>query len=454
MNLLKLSFSYLRRKSLNTSLNILLLSFGVATMLILLLFSTRFEDNLYKNANGIDLVVGAKGSPIQLILSSIYHIDSPTGNISIHEAREILQNRMVETAIPLALGDNVEGFRIVGTTTGYLEMYGAELAQGTLWDYEFEVVVGADIASELGIELGSELVTSHGLSQGGHSHEDHPLRVVGKLYRTGTVLDRLILTPVETMWGIHEHDAGIAMSEEESHENHIHGEESHLYDEGNHVHDEDNHVHSEEENEVHQGHLHEYGRPVNNQSYLEPENSGEEITSLLIGYSNPLAAAQLPRFVNESTSMQAAAPAFEITRLMNLLGVGFDTIQFFAFILILASVLGIFIALLNSMKERRYDLAIMRSLGGSRFKLFSMVLLEGVLIALAGGFIGLLLGHGAMAVITSMFEEARQFAISGSIFIFEELLLLGFILLVGITAAVLPAIQAYRTDIAETLSKS
>ncbi|NBB76401.1 MAG: ABC transporter permease, partial [Bacteroidetes bacterium] len=150
MNLLKLSFSYLRRKSLNTSLNILLLSFGVATMLILLLFSTRFEDNLYKNANGIDLVVGAKGSPIQLILSSIYHIDSPTGNISIHEAREILQNRMVETAIPLALGDNVEGFRIVGTTTGYLEMYGAELAQGTLWDYEFEVVVGADVASELG----------------------------------------------------------------------------------------------------------------------------------------------------------------------------------------------------------------------------------------------------------------------------------------------------------------
>src|SRR6056297_3577570 len=203
MNIFKLSYSYLRRRALNTLLNVLLLSFGIATIVVLLLFSYQLEENLYSNAEGVDAVVGAKGSPIQLILSGIFHIDSPTGNIDLDEAKTLIRNPMVESAIPLALGDNYRGHRIVGTTKAYLDRYDAEIADGVFWDHLFDVVAGADVAELEGLGIGDTIQSSHGFAEEGMAHQDSPMRVVGILDDTGTVLDRLILTNVETMWGIH-----------------------------------------------------------------------------------------------------------------------------------------------------------------------------------------------------------------------------------------------------------
>lgn len=417
MNLFKLSYSYLRRRALNTLLNVLLLSFGIATIVVLLLFSYQLEENLYSNAEGVDAVVGAKGSPIQLILSGIFHIDSPTGNIDLEEAKTLIRNPMVESAIPLALGDNYRGHRIVGTTKAYPERYGAELAEGSLWEHPFDVVLGAGVAEAEGLDIGDTIQSSHGFAEEGMAHQDSDMTVVGILNDTGTVLDRLILTGVETMWGIHApHEAAVE------------------HEEGDHT--------SDDEAEI------------TDTSYLADEHSGEQITALLISYRNPLAAAQFPRFVNERTSMQAAAPAIEITRLLNLLGVGLDAIRVFAYVLIFASVLGIFIALLNSMKERKYDLAIMRSLGGSRLKLFSNVLLEGVMISVAGGVLGIVLGHLAVELVGQSFAEARQFAVTGFVFIPGEAWIIALAAGIGLLSSVVPAIQAYKTDIAYTLSKT
>jgi putative ABC transport system permease protein len=175
---------------------------------------------------------------------------------------------------------------------------------------------------------------------------------------------------------------------------------------------------------------------------------------MLITYSSPLAAAQFPRYVNAETSMQAAAPAVEITRLLNLLGVGLDAIQIFAYVLIFASVLGIFIALLNSMKERKYDLAIMRTLGGSRWKLFMHIIVEGILISVAGALLGILLGHAAIEGLGILFAEAQQFDVTGFVFIPGEVWILALAIGIGVFSSLFPAIQAYRTDIAETLSKT
>lgn len=419
MNLFKLSYSYLRRRALNTLLNVLLLSFGIATIVVLLLFSHQLEENLYSNAEGVDAVVGAKGSPIQLILSGIFHIDSPTGNIDLDEAKTLIRNPMVESAIPLALGDNFRGHRIVGTTKAYPEKYGAELTEGSLWEHPFDVVLGAGVAEMEGMNIGDTLQSSHGFAEEGMTHQDSDMTVVGILDDTGTVLDRLILTGVETMWGVHA-PQGAA----DDHENGVID-------------------HAEEDDPV-----------ITETSYLAEENSGEQITALLIEYGNPLAAAQFPRLVNERTSMQAAAPAIEITRLLNLLGVGLDAIRVFAYVLILASVLGIFIALLNSMKERKYDLAIMRSLGGSRMKLFTNVLLEGLMISIAGGVLGIVLGHIAVELIGQSFAEARQFAVTGFVYIPGEGWIIALAAGIGLLSSAVPAIQAYKTDIAYTLSKS
>lgn len=447
MNLIKLSYSYLRRRALNTLLNVLLLSFGIATITILLLFSYQLEDNLYKNAEGIDVVVGAKGSPIQLILSSIYHIDNPTGNIELSEAKQLMRHPMIASATPLALGDNYLGYRIVGSTTEYLDKFSATLREGTLWDHEFELVLGAGVASNEGLKIGDTIVSSHGFSETGYAHDDHDMVVVGILEPTGTIIDRLILAGIETMWGIHtEHEEDDVDTSEEKHVG-SRSEEGHDYE--------------DEHSEVEQGvpdqqydHDHTHGRLITDESYLATVFDQEQITSLLIKYSNPLAAAQFPRFVNDQTSMQAAAPAVEVTRLLTLLGVGLNSIRFFALVLILASVLGIFIALLNSMKERKYDLAIMRTLGGSRFKLFNHVIIEGAMISIAGGLLGIAFGHIAMEGIGIMFAEAQQFAVTGFVFLLEEIWILVLALGIGILSSLIPALLAYKTDIAETLSKT
>lgn len=423
ISLLKLTLSYLRRRKLNTFLNVLLLALGIATIVVLLLFSRQFEDSLTRNARGIDLVVGAKGSPLQLILSSIYHLDVPTGNISLREAARLLPNRAIRQAIPLALGDSYRGYRIVGTTPAYPALYEAELAAGSLWQQPLEAVAGATVAAELGLTPGDTIVSDHGFSAAGDHHAEHPLTLSGILAPSGTVLDRLILTAIPTVWQVHE--------------------------EG-----------SADDDPMETAHDHDPAAGSGEMRILPktdfrfaPADSGRDITALLVQYSAPMAAAMLPRYINAQTPFQSASPAFETARLYNLLGVGVEALQAFGIILIVTAALSIFIALYNALKERRYDLAMMRSLGASRAKLGWHVILEGLLLALGGAIGGLLLGHLAVEMLGSWLSEARQINLSGAVWLAEEAWLLLLAAGVGILSALLPAIQAYRSDISRILAE-
>ncbi|MDR9367243.1 MAG: FtsX-like permease family protein [Balneolaceae bacterium] len=425
MNIFKLSYSYLKKSPLNTGLNVFLLALGIATITILLLFNHQFRNNLTQNAEGIDVVVGAKGSPIQLILSSVYHIDSPTGNISLEETQKILNHPMVEEAIPLALGDSHQGYRIVGTNRDYMDLYGASIREGGFWKYPKEVVAGVGVAEKLQLSIGDSIVSTHGLIQEGVAHDDKPLTVVGILENTDSILDRLILTSVKTVWTVHEHDDT---------------EEEHEKDEHEHHHEKE---HAEEQHD-------ELTEPFD---FITSENLDKELTSLLISYKSPLAGATFPRFVNEQTEMQAAAPGFEITRLLSLLGIGFNMLRIFGFILILAAMLGVFIALYNAMKERKYDLAVMRTLGGRRITLMKQILLEGTCLVLPGAILGIVLAHIGIAFLSSTYQQAEQFNINAWVFLPEEFLILGGAVLLGMLSSLVPAVIAFRTPISTTLSQ-
>jgi putative ABC transport system permease protein len=167
MSLLGLSLAYIRARAQNAALNLALLALGVGTIVLLLLFSAQLEERLTRDARGFDLVIGGKGSPLQLILSSIYHVDFPTGNIPLAEAEQWTAHPLVAEAIPLALGDSLAGFRIVGTEHGYAEHYSAELAEGRLWKEPFEATLGAVVAAQTGLAVGDSFVGSHGLAPGG-----------------------------------------------------------------------------------------------------------------------------------------------------------------------------------------------------------------------------------------------------------------------------------------------
>jgi putative ABC transport system permease protein len=361
--------------------------------------------------------VGAKGSPIQLILSSVYHLDVPTGNIPLPDAQAIMQNPAVRKTIPLAMGDSVHGLRIVGTTPDYPAHYGARLAQGRLWSKPMEAVLGASAAQRLGLGLGATFIGAHGIAKAGELHKGFPYTVVGVLAPTGTVLDRLVLTPVESVWVVHEH---------------------------HHEHHEEGGAHANETSAHEPRHADEHAE--------EEEHRGRELTALLIQYRSPLAAATLPRFINSQSALQAAAPAFETARLLTLLGVGFDTLRAFGGLLIFTAGLGVFIALYNALRERRYDLAIMRTLGASRGKLLAHILLEGLLLVLAGTVIGIVLGHAVAQVLGVWLKQNQQLELSGWTWVTNELWLFALAVGVGLAAALLPAFQAYRTDIARTLA--
>lgn len=410
MNLLSLVVSYLKAKPLNTLLNIVLMALGIAVITILLLFSNQLKERISENTKGIDLVVGAKGSPLQLILCNIFHIDFPTGNIKLFEADRLANHRLVKSAIPLALGDSYQNFRIIGTNRQYTELYKAELASGDWWNADMEVVVGAKAAELLTLMAGDTFESSHGLTKEGSAHEAHPFVVKGILKKTNSVIDNLIFTNISSIWNVHNE----------------HGEDKHSTD------------------------------SIANPSRLVPtvdaSDSTKEITSLLIKYRNPIAALQLPRYINSQSSMQAASPSFEAARLFSILGVGVEAMTGFAYVLIFISALSIFIALYNSLKERQYDLAIMRSMGASKSKLFIATLMEGTTLTLFGSIIGLALGHGVLYLFTLLVEESQKTGISAMIFYLEEVYLLVGSIVLGIVCSLIPAFQAYRTDIHKVLA--
>ncbi|MEP0368550.1 MAG: FtsX-like permease family protein [Cyclobacteriaceae bacterium] len=414
MNIFYLSYKSLISRPLSSLLSWLLLSFGVTVVVLILLVSDQLKSEINKNAQGIDMVVGAKGSPMQLILSSIFHADFPTGNISLKQAAQLSKNRYISQTIPLSLGDSYKGYRIVGTTQAYGQLYEAEILSGNWFEGSMQAVVGAEVAEELKMGLGAEFESQHGLTDDGDTHEHSPFSVVGVLKATNTVLDKLILVNVPSVWMVHGHD------EEEEHHHEEHGEGLITLD--------------------------KLGISVTGEQFEH-----EEITSMLIKYRSPMAAVMLPRTVNDMSDLQAASPAYETARLFNIIGVGIDVMNILGLLIIIISAVSVFIALLNSLKDRKYDIAIMRSMGATGSQIFIHVLTEGIIVTILGCASGLFIAHGLIGILASNLNDLN---LDWRIFVKEEGWVVIGCLMIGVISSVIPAFLAYRTDISKTLSKT
>jgi putative ABC transport system permease protein len=393
MNILRLALAYARRRPLSTLLVVIMLALGVATVALTLLISRELETRLTRDAEGIDLVVGAKGSPLQIVLAGVYHADVPPGNIPLSAIATLRRNPLVAQVIPLALGDSFQGFRIVGTEPELVAHYGGALETGELWSLPLDAVLGSDVARASKLRAGDRFTGSHGLAEGGGQHADARYSVTGVLAPTGTVLDRLVLTSLASVWAVHEHpgegDAG----------------------------------------------------------------ARREVTLALVKYRTPLAAASLPRAINSDTALVAASPAYETARLLTVFGAGVDLIRAFAWLLVAASTLMLFVALAQTLDERRYDLAIMRALGASRVQVASVLLAESLFLAAAGTLLGLVLAHAAAAAIPWWMPHVAPLADAARHFMPEEWAVVGLAMGVGIIAALWPAWRAYRLDVAATLAE-
>ena len=438
MNNIKLAWKNLTNKPLNMMLSLVLFALGVGMISMIFLIENQVQEKFDKNLAGISLVIGAKGSPLQMILCNMYHVDDPTGNVKIKDVKPFLSGRnpLIDKAIPLSLGDSYKGFRIVGTTQDYLGLYDVKTAQGKIWKENFEANIGADVAKIANLKIGDTFYSTHGfLSDGMNGHEHGQFKVVGIFQKSNSVIDQLILTTTQSIWEVHDnHDheeKALTENATDSHEVHDH----------DHAHDHD-----------HEGHDHAPPqKPI-------IEEVDQEITSILIKFKESskksFQALTMLRGINENTEVMAASPAIELNRLYDNMSLGESFLRNLAMIIVFVSGLSIFISLFSSLRDRKYELALMRVMGATPTKLFFLIILEGLLLAVIGYVIGIILSHLGMSVFAGQMEDKYHYSFTAAKFLKEEFYLLGGALFIGFVAAVIPAYQAFRTDISQTLTES
>lgn len=409
MSIFRLAIRNLLYRPWTTALSLILAALGAGLISLILLLNWQLEQQFDRNLAGINLVVGAKGSPLQLMMSSMYHISSPTGNVPLDGVKAFLnpEHPYIELGVPLSLGDSYQGRRIVGTRPKFLQLYDAELGRGSMWSEPMDVVAGATAARELGLDIGDTFQSSHGLIEDEDlTHRDAPpFRVVGILAPSGTVADLILLTPTESLWAVHD--------------THDHGDHDHGYDV--------------------------------NRSLLEYED--RSITSVLIRFKgNSIAALNMQRSINENTGLQAVTPSIQLAELYATVGQGEAVLRQLGYVVVGVSVLSIFIGLYSSLDRRRGELALLRTLGAGPRKLFALLLLEGTITAVAGALLGLLISHLGLFLIAGYFSEAYRYDFRSLVFLPEEGYLVLGAVVVGLIAAAIPASRAARTDVHRTLT--
>lgn len=409
MNIWKISLRNIKSKPLYTLLSIITLSLSIALLIGIQQLKSSFKHQMENNLSNIDLVLGAKGSPLQLVLSSVLHLDNPTGNISYSEAMKIGSNPLVEVAAPVSYGDNYKGFRIVGTTKEFNSFYETKLTEGRLVEKSFEVIVGHTVAQQAQLKLGDTFKSSHGLIANDLDFHNDLFTVVGIYEPTQKVIDRLILTNLKSVWDVHNHDHG-------------------------------SHAHEEE-------HDHE-----NSDEHKHDDLEGKEITSLLISFRNPIALLTLPRAINKDTNMQAALPKVELDKLYRFTGISFTTISWIAYIILVISGIIIFISLYKMIKERAFDLALLRSYGASNGQLIRMVSYEGFLIVCISLLIGFIFAKGGLYIMFNVLESNQQLNILQELPVAQLLEIFGLVFLMIIISIALAIYPIIKMNISTILS--
>lgn len=397
ISLFYIAWKNLRYRPLASLLHALLAGLGVGLVALMLQSRAQLDRHLERNLGGVDLVIGAKGSEMQLLFSSLLHVDDPAGNIPLHESQRLTQHPMVSATIPLAIGDSYRGYRVVGCTPAYPELYGAKLRQGRQVERPFDVVAGSVAARALGLVPGDTFLAAHGLLSSG-DHHAQPYTVTGVLAASGTAIDYLLLTPLESIW--------LAHSDRQEKDALVHD--------------------------------------------TVPDR---EITAMLVVLNNPLGLMMLSRSINEESALQAAVPAFAVARLRERLGIGTNLLRSTGLALIALAALGIFTSLYQALRERRYELALLRSMGARPGQLGRLLLLEGLFLACGGLLCGWALSRlGLMALQHALLGSGAPIWRPVALLPEEGWLAAG-VLMMGLLAAAWPAWRARHTDVASVLGK-
>lgn len=437
MNLLKIAWRSIEQRGLASALTALSIALGVSLVVTVLVVHQVVDRSFRRGAQGYNLVVGAnKRSGLELVLSTVYHLGGPVENLPYSYLRKFTEGDFaadVEAAIPVCMGDNYQGFRVVGTLPEmftklqYLEGKPYQFAAGTNFcaDSRDEVVVGWDAARRTGLTLGKSFRPTHGLdAAAGTGHEHEPLRVVGILARTDTPVDRGIYMSIEGFYHLEGHSHVPATGK--GHAQGSHG------DHAGHAHHDHDHAHHEE---------------------AIPDEA-KQVSAILVS-AKDTKVLNLARRINRDAAAQAAIPAREIADLFDrVVGNLQLLLLLMAVMVVVVAGIGMLVSIYNSMSDRRREIAVMRALGARRRTVMVVVLLESVLLALGGGVLGVLLGHGLVGLLGPAIQDQVGVSIDAMRLQWSELFLVPGLIGLAVAIGYLPAVVAYRTDVARSLSGS
>ena len=390
--------------------------------------------------SGVDLIVGARTGEINLLLLSIFRIGNATTNIEWETVEEIENLERVAWSVPITLGDSHKNFRVVGTTQDFFERYQYGRKQPLVFEKgsEFEalqdVVLGSRAATELDYRLGDSLVLSHGMADTSFTHHDElPFNVVGILERSGTPIDNALFVSLEAIDAIHDDENG------GSHEEHDEGHKGHE--------DHDEHE-SHDDHDEHDAHEHEEGHKGHDDH--EGHNHGPigTVTAMLVGLESPAFALQVQRAINEyqGEALLAILPGVALAQLWALVGGIEGTLRGISILVFISSIFGLNAMLLASMRERRREVFVLRSIGAPSSFVLALLLLESLLIVTIGIAAAVIALFGAIAAVNGFLADQIGVTLSMAIFSEASLIAIGLIYISSILLSLLPAMQAYRAS--------
>jgi putative ABC transport system permease protein len=411
--------------------------------------------------SGVDLIVGARTGEVNLLLLSVFRIGTATANVSWSSLEQIRAQNNVSWTVPLSLGDSHRSFRVVGTTQEFFERYkhGAQqslgFSQGVRFDALNDVVLGAQVASRLGYELGDSIVLSHGMADTSFTHHDQlPFRVSGTLSLTGTPVDNALFVALDAIEALH--------SEEEGGDRPVQGVSEHEHEQNNHEYG-DEHGHHDHHDEVedhddHRGHD-EHAESAYSSASTEADHAAADhghdhppigtVTAVLVGLNSPIATLQVKRWVDtfSDEALLAILPGVALTQLWELVGNVEIILLGISILVFLSSLLGLNAMLFASMRERRSEIEVLRNIGAHSLFVLGLLMVEALLIVTTGialAILGLLL---SIAFANAVFAQELGLMLSYQIFNSSNLLALALIYLTTLILTAIPALQAYRLSV-------
>ena len=484
-----LAWKSLLNRRLTAGLTVAAVAMSVMLLVAVDRIRTETKTSFVNTISGVDLVVGARGGPLNLLLYAVFRVGDATSNISWESYQMIAARPEVAWSVPLSLGDAHRGYRVLGTTDDYFAhyRYGRDRAlafeTGEPFANASEAVLGAEVAATLGYAMGDGIVVSHGIGDVSFvHHDDAPFTVAGILAPTGTPVDRTVhvsLAGIEAMHsepGAHEHDHD-GHSDEEDHDEHAddehHDGEHAEHHDGEHdadEHDEHHDDHAEHDDVDHAEHHdgehdehhdaaahhaeHDDSEHAEHHDAEHAEPQPDAITAFLVGlHSRPL-ALRLQRFVNEyeGEPLMAILPGATLQQLWDLVGVAEVALISVAVLVVVAGLIGMTTTLLAGLAERRREMAVLRAVGAGRGWVFALLIVESAMLAATAAIVGVAAAHGAMFAGRAVLEDRFGLALAGGTpGLFDLAVVLG-VTLAGALAATFPAWRAYRYSLADGLT--